>query len=91
MPDLYELKDIVKFMKAFHEIEACAKDFLYLSAFALANKYKDKIVGSAQGTLKAIEEYKKIPPELRKELENDKSTFVSKITELEKECRKAIT
>ena len=83
----YELKDVLNMLRVFHEVESETKDFLYLSAFGM--KYKDKIIKSAQTTLKAIEEYKKLPIELRKELENDKSTYVSKIIELEKACKKA--
>ena len=40
--------------------------------------------------ISSIEEYKKFPIELRKELEYDKNTYVSKIIELEKACKRAI-
>jgi hypothetical protein len=84
----YESKEVLNMLKVFHCVESSAKDFLFLSAFAM--KYKDKIVKIAQTTINAIEEYKKLPVELKKELENDKSNYVSDIIELEKACKKAI-
>lgn len=82
----YESNEIIGFMKIFHELESVAKDFLYLSAWGM--KYKDKIKESAKKTLKAIEEYKKLPEEVRKELEKDKNTYSSRIRELEKACKR---
>lgn len=84
----YNEKEIVKMMKVFHAIESEAKDFLYLSAFAM--KYKDKIKESAQKAILAIEEYKRLPLEIRKELERDTTSYVNKINELEKACRKFV-
>jgi hypothetical protein len=84
----YELKEIVNFMQIYHNLESKAMDFLSISAGALKNKsYKIK---SAQTTLNALKEYKKLPLELRKELEKDKMAQVSKIIELEKAAKKVI-
>ena len=85
----YETKEFLKMMKTYHEVESQAKDFIYLSSWAM--KYKDKIKVSAENTLKAIEEYKKLPEEIRKEIEKDKSLYVNKIDELENACKKAMT
>jgi hypothetical protein len=84
----YKLKDLPNILKAFHNVELEAKDFLSFSAFAM--KYPEKIIKNAKTTLKAIDEYKKLPLELRKELENDKNNYVSNIIEIEKICKKAI-
>jgi hypothetical protein len=84
----YELKDVLKMLRVYHGVESEAEKFLTVSSFAMKNKeYKEKC---AESTLKAIEEYKKLPIELRKEIEKDPSTNVSKIIEIEKMCRDAI-
>jgi hypothetical protein len=84
----YELKNIIKMMKIYSEVESEAKNFLFISAYPLKNK--DQKVKIAHSTLKAIENYKKLDNEVRMELENDKNTNVSKLIELEKLCREAI-
>jgi hypothetical protein len=85
---LRKLKDVLKMLHVFHEVESETQKFLSISAFAM--KKKDFEKKSAESTLKAIEEYKKLPPKLKKELENDPSTHVSKIIELERLCREAV-
>jgi hypothetical protein len=78
----------VIFMCVYHEIESEAKNFLFISSAAFKDKsHKTK---SAQKVLDAIEEYKKLPLELRNELERNKNNHVSKIVELEKLCRGAV-
>lgn len=84
----YELKDVLNMLRIYHWVELEAEKFLSISAYAM--KRKDFEKKSAESTLKAIEEYKKLPIELRKEIEKDPSTNVSKIIELERLCRRAI-
>jgi uncharacterized protein Yka (UPF0111/DUF47 family) len=84
----YDLKDVVNMLRIYHQVESEAKFFLSLSAFA--SKHKEQTIKSAQRTLAAIEEYKKLPQELRSELEKDKGTNVSQITELTKLCKQTL-
>lgn len=84
----YKSKEVIQMLRIFKELESKAKDFLFLSAFPMKNK--EQKVKSATATLKAIEEYKKLPLEIRKEVEADKNNHVSKIEELEKLCKEAI-
>ncbi len=84
----YELKEVLNILRVYLKIETEANKFLTISAFPMKNKAPK--VKSAQTTLKAIEEYKNLPIEVRRELENDKSTHVSNIAELERLCRAAI-
>jgi predicted enzyme involved in methoxymalonyl-ACP biosynthesis len=53
---------------------------------------KDKThkVKSVKALLDAIEEYKKLPLELRAELEKDKSSNASRISQFEKLCNEAV-
>ena len=84
----YELTEVLNISRVFHQVESEAQIFLSISAFAMKNKAHS--VKSALATLRAIEEYKKLPSELRKELENDKSASVSKIVEIERLCKETI-
>jgi hypothetical protein len=81
----YNLAEISRMIKVYHEVETAANIFLFQSSFAVKHKK-----GGAERTLKAIEEYKKLPQEVRNELEKDKEAHVSKIIELEKLCREVI-
>jgi hypothetical protein len=84
----YETKDILNMIKTYHEVEICSKEFLLYAAWGM--KYKEKIAINAIALLKAIEKYKKLPEEIRNELEKDKNNHVSNIIELEKACKKVI-
>ncbi len=84
----YEIKEIVQMMKVYHTLESEAKDFMFISAASMKNK--DYKIKRAETLLKAIEEYKKLPNELKVELEKDKTTTAYKIVELEKLCKEAI-
>jgi len=84
----YELDEVVDMLRMFHAVESEAKIFLLIVSFPM--KKKDQRVKSAQKTLKAIEDYKKLPGEVRRELETDKNNHVSKIVEIERLCHEAI-
>ena len=85
----FELNNVVKMILIFNKAETEIKNFLFLSASALKNKeYKIK---SAENTLSAIENYKNLPVELRKELEKDKTGNINKIIEIEKLCKEVIS
>ena len=84
----YEIGDVLKFLKVYHEMELEANNFLFISAYPMKNK--DSKISSAQKVLRAIEEYKKLPLKIRKALENDKTTHVSKLVELERLCKEAV-
>ncbi len=84
----YENSELPKIMKAYHEVESELRDFLSISAFALKDKtYKKK---KAESSLKAIAEYRKLPKELRQELEKDKDAYVSNIDQVEKLCKESL-
>jgi hypothetical protein len=82
---VYELDEVLKMMKVFHEVEISANIFLFQSSFAMKHKKS-----GALKTLRALEEYHKLPAEVRKGLESDKNNHVSKIVELERLCKEAI-
>lgn len=84
----YTLPEVVRIVQTYHELESAAKDFLFISSAALKNK--DSKIKSAQKTLTALESYKKLPLEVRKELEKDKHSHVSNIEALEKLCRSSL-
>lgn len=84
----YELKEVLNMLHVYARVESEAKNFLFLCGFAMKNK--EPQLKSAQKTIIAIGEYKKLPSQLRKELEKYHSTSVSKIIELEKICRDVI-
>jgi hypothetical protein len=84
----YELNEVLNMLLVYHEVESQATEFLSFSAFAM--KHKEHKIKSAQRTLKAIEEYKKLPSEIRKELEKDKNNNVSRIIGLERLCKETI-
>jgi uncharacterized protein Yka (UPF0111/DUF47 family) len=83
-----DFKETVQYMKVYSKFESAAKDFLFISSYPM--KDKTHKVKSAKALLDAIEEYKKLPLELRTELENDKSSNASQINQFEKLCREAI-
>ncbi len=83
-----EEHEMAQMMRVYHQVESAAKDFLFISASAMKNK--EHAVKSAQATLRTLENYKKLPLEIRKELEKDKSSHVSKIVELEKLCKEVL-
>jgi hypothetical protein len=85
----YELSETLKMIKVYHELESAAQEFLFISGFAL--KHKEKRFKSAQRTLKAIQEFKKLPIELKNELEKEPDTYAKSIIDLEKLCKKAIS
>lgn len=80
----FETKEIARMMKVYTRAESEIRDFLFISSYPMKNK--DRNIKSAQTTLVAIEEYKKLPVELRKELEDDKNAYVSKVDEIERLC-----
>ncbi len=82
----YKLSEIAEMMKIYVRAEAETKDYLFLSASSMKNK--EPKIKSAQRTIKAIEEYKKLPLELRKEIEKD--TNMSRIEMIEKLCQETI-
>lgn len=84
----YELTEVTKMMKVYSIFEAEAKNFLFISSYPIKNK--DNKIKTALATLKAIQEYKKLPQEIQKELEKDKNSAANSITELEKLCKQAI-
>lgn len=84
----YQLGEIAEMMRIYNRVEAEAKDFLFISSSALKNK--EYQVKSAKSTLAAIEEYRKLPIELRNELEKNKSAYVKDIAQLENACNAAI-
>ena len=84
----YELTEVAKMMKVYSTLEAEAKNFLFISSYPMKNK--DHKIKTALATLRAIEEYKKLPQEIRKELEKDKASSANSITELEKLCKEAV-
>ncbi len=84
----YELDEVIHAMKVYHKVELEAEKFLSFAAFAM--KHKELKIRSARETLKAIEEYRKLPLELKKKLEEDKTCRVSQIDELEKICKETL-
>ncbi len=84
----YDLQDVLHMLRTYHLVELEAEKFWFIAAFP--RKDKAQKVKSAQTVLNAIEEYKKLPLELRKELEKDKSAHVSKLVELERICKESI-
>jgi hypothetical protein len=81
----YETAEIVKMMQTYNELESAAKDFLFTAGFASKHKAQ-----SAQKVLKAIEEYKKIPTEIRMALEKNPNSSLKSLAELERLCKKAV-
>ena len=81
----YKLKDLPTMFRIYHAVEMEIEKFLSISAYAMKNKVHK--IKSAESTLRAIEEYKKLPTALRKKLEKDKTSNVSRIDEIEKMCR----
>ena len=79
--------ELANFMKIYRNVEMEAGKFLSISAYAMKNKSLKK--KSAESTLKAIGEYKKLPTEIRAELEKDNENYVSKIDEVERLCGEA--
>lgn len=82
-----EIMDLVEYMQIYHNAENEAAKFLTISAYAMKNKTSK--IKSAQSTLKAIEEYKKLPEELRVELEKNKDSYLHNINEVERLCGEA--
>jgi hypothetical protein len=81
----YDSIQIVKFMKIFHEVELATEIFLSQASFAPKHKKS-----GAEKLIKAIQDYKTLPPDIRSALESDKSTNASKLAELEKLCLQAL-
>jgi hypothetical protein len=82
------LEETVQYMKVYSKFEAQAKEFLFISSYPM--KDKSHKIKSAKALLDAIVEYKKLPLELRAELEKDKSSNASQINQFEKLCNEAI-
>ena len=85
----YTHSQITSFMKIFSTLESEAKSFLFISSYPMKHN-KDQKLKSAQTTLKAIENYKTLPMEIRQELEKDKTLNVANLTQLEILCKKSI-
>jgi hypothetical protein len=78
-------EEIVKIAKVFHEFELASEIFLSQASFAPKHKRS-----GAQRLTKAIDEYKKLPAEIRSAFESDKSTNASKLIELETLCKETL-
>jgi len=81
-------EELAEMFRIYHVVENECEKFLSISAFAMKDKnFKKK---SASSTLKAIENYKKLPAGLRRELEKNKTAHVSKIDKIEKMCKNVL-